>query len=287
MSPALFTTQIGGREVPITFSSTQVRGEDATRSSERGQRSIQEVVDSSLFQRWVKNLDPDFVIQSVEIKGIVEFPHRIGLIFLETTAIDEHGRSIPGGMTLRDNTVSVLIQLVCEGKRYAVLVRQARLPIGKHFIEIPAGIIDGGYLGGDALRELQEEVPRLRGLFSMSLVDDLSPHPICLSPGGCNEEMDFFFLSINVNHQTMREINGSCGGLKDEREFTTAVVVPWEDLHKIPDGKLRIALSYLQDLELKALREELKEVQAQLASAIERIEDLRGRNNALENLVAL
>ena len=66
---------------------------------------------------------------------------------------------VPGIVFMRGGAVAVLVILECEGVKYTILTRQARVPIGTSDLpEIPAGMLDDSqYLRGVAADELKEE----------------------------------------------------------------------------------------------------------------------------------
>merc|ERR1719356_423863 len=69
------------------------------------------------------------------------------------------GKPVPGVVFMRGAAVAILVVLKCKDKRYTVVVRQPRIPVGKDNLpEIPAGMLDGeGNFAGVAAKELKEE----------------------------------------------------------------------------------------------------------------------------------
>merc|ERR1719356_1724569 len=69
------------------------------------------------------------------------------------------GKPVPGVVFMRGGAVAILVVLKCKEKRYTVVVRQPRIPVGKDNLpEIPAGMLDGeGNFAGVAAKELKEE----------------------------------------------------------------------------------------------------------------------------------
>jgi ADP-sugar diphosphatase len=66
---------------------------------------------------------------------------------------------IPGIVLLRGDAVAVLIRVISPvGKSYALLVQQARIPLGHlSALELPAGMLDGSSnFMGTAAQELKE-----------------------------------------------------------------------------------------------------------------------------------
>ncbi|XP_062001189.1 nudix hydrolase 14, chloroplastic-like [Rosa rugosa] len=125
-------------------------------------------IDSSLFKQWLKNMesetgilsDGSLALKRVLIQGVDMFGKRIGFLKFEADVIDkETGEKVPGIVFARGPAVAVLILLESEGKAYAVLTEQVRVPVGRIILELPAGMLDddkGDFLG-TAIREVEEE----------------------------------------------------------------------------------------------------------------------------------
>jgi ADP-sugar diphosphatase len=64
---------------------------------------------------------------------------------------------LPGIVFARGGAVAILMLLECEGQKYAVLTEQARVPVGRTILELPAGMLDDddGDFVGTAAREVQ------------------------------------------------------------------------------------------------------------------------------------
>ncbi|KAK9927393.1 hypothetical protein M0R45_024577 [Rubus argutus] len=108
-------------------------------------------IDSSLFKQWLKNMesesgilrDGSMTLKQVLIQGVDMFGKRIGFLKFQADVIDkETGKKVPGIVFARGPAVAVLILLDSEGKTYAVLTEQVRIP--------------GDFLG-TAIREVEEE----------------------------------------------------------------------------------------------------------------------------------
>jgi len=123
-------------------------------SRSQAERAIQCVP----FRDWVAGMDKDLHVESVKLQSIDFFGDRVGFVKFVAKATF-HGKPIPGIVFMRGGAVGVLVVLVCEEQRWALCVRQPRLPAGKaDFLEIPAGMLDGsGHFSGVAAKELSEE----------------------------------------------------------------------------------------------------------------------------------
>jgi hypothetical protein len=64
---------------------------------------------------------------------------------------------LPGIVFARGGAVAILMLLECEDQKYAVLTEQARVPVGRTILELPAGMLDDddGDFVGTAAREVQ------------------------------------------------------------------------------------------------------------------------------------
>ncbi len=132
-------------------------------------------------REWASTIDESFDVQELHLQSLDMFGPRVGFLkfrvcFASTIApslvVFANGllcagqtrtmyreRLVPGIVFMRGGAVSVLVVLRCEGRRYVVLCRQPRVPVGNTaFPEIPAGMLDGsGKFAGVAAKELQEE----------------------------------------------------------------------------------------------------------------------------------
>jgi len=110
------------------------------------------------FVDWVRGMDPALQVHSIHMQSIDFFGPRVGFIKFHARATF-HGKPVPGIVFMRGGAVAVLVVLTCEGERWAVCVRQPRIPCGQaSFLEIPAGMLDGsGHFSGVAAKELAEE----------------------------------------------------------------------------------------------------------------------------------
>ena len=112
---------------------------------------------SAPFAAWLRDLDARFALQSICFQSVDFFGPRVGFVkFLATGAFQ--GRAVPGIVFARGGAVAILPVLHCAGERWVVCCRQPRLPVGRHFLEIPAGMMDGkGSFVGVAAKEMAEE----------------------------------------------------------------------------------------------------------------------------------
>lgn len=213
------------------------------------------------------------------------FGPRVGFIKVRSTAkVDVGGEkgliTVPGIVFLRGGSVAVLVILECEGKEYTILVRQARVPIGKHSMpEIPAGMLDGsGHFKGVAVSQhanspcagaaslcpnqilcflqAEEIAEECNLVISEDELVDLTElaygsqyRGIIPSSGGCDEFYRVFVFRRAVEQAVISELQGRLTGLLEEGEYIKLEIIPLSELWKTtPDAKALCALSLLNFL---------------------------------------
>ena len=144
-APAPTTALINGKTVPVT-ALTQSPPLDLALA-----------LASAPFTAWVRELDPRFDLASIHFQSIDMFGARVGFVKFAVTCTFQ-GKPVPGIVFARGSAVAILPVLKCGADRWVVCCRQPRLPVGKHFLEIPAGMMDGkGSFVGVAAKEMAEE----------------------------------------------------------------------------------------------------------------------------------
>ncbi|XP_040365154.1 nudix hydrolase 14, chloroplastic isoform X2 [Rosa chinensis] len=169
-------------------------------------------IDSSLFQQWLKNTQSEngflhggsMSLTRVLIQGVDMFGKHIGFLKFQADVFDKQtGIKVPGIVFARGPAAAVLILLESEDKTYAVLTEQARIPVGRFILELPAGMLDvdnGDFLGA-AIRE-----------------------------GGCDEEIGLFLYRGKVGKEIIEQLQGKETGLREHGELIKVHVVPYERL---------------------------------------------------------
>lgn len=208
--------------------------------------TIEAVRDSAPFKDWLASMDAEhFVVEHVHIQSVDMFGPRIGFMKFEAT-VKVGGTKIPGILFMRGGAVAVLPVLICDGKSYAVLTVQPRVPTGSFdFEEIPAGMLDGnGNFKSVATRELEEECGFT--CLESDFIDlgqvTKGGRGIYLSPGGCDETIRVLALRKEVTADDLTRIQGKLTGLRDHGELITLKVVPLDELWTIPDAKTIMAM---------------------------------------------
>lgn len=155
-------------------------------------------------------------------------PNKLGFLYMELLATDiRNGKPVPGVVFLRGAAVAVYLRVDVEGKKYVVLTRQIRAPIGGLLDEIPAGMMDDkSCFAGVAMKEIEEET----GLVAPS-AHCLTPlgAPIVPSAGGCDEEIQLYFWETRVKPEIMEKMKAKIFGAEDENESIRLIFIPVDE----------------------------------------------------------
>ncbi|CAL1401235.1 unnamed protein product [Linum trigynum] len=216
-------------------------------------------IDSSLFKQWLQNLQSetgilsngDLMLKQVLVQGVDMFGQRVGFLKFKADILDkETGAMVPGIVFARGPAVAVLILLDSEGKTYAVLTEQVRVPTGKVVLELPAGMLDDdkGDFVGTAVREVEEETGiqlKLEDMVDLTaFLDPSTGHRVFPSPGGCDEEISMFLYRGSVDKEVITQLQGKETGLRDHGELIKVRVVPYETLWRVTaDAKALMAIA--------------------------------------------
>ncbi|VDM97691.1 unnamed protein product [Thelazia callipaeda] len=103
-----------------------------------------------------------------------------------------HRHKIPQS---KPSGVDVLATLHKNGKKYFILIKQYRIPMGGVCLEFPAGLInEGESVEAAAVRELKEETG-----YTVSKVISCSKGKQSLSPGLTDESINFVVVDVDGN----------------------------------------------------------------------------------------
>jgi ADP-sugar diphosphatase len=118
-------------------------------------------------------------------------------------------------------------------ERHVVLTVQPRVPAGElQFVELPAGMVDGGTFRGMAAAEMKDELgleisedDRLINLTELAIPEkkveilgETTPRAIFPSAGGCDEYIQIFLHEVKVPRAQLDEWMGKLTGRRDEGE---------------------------------------------------------------------
>jgi ADP-sugar diphosphatase len=147
---------------------------------------------------------------------------------MELIATDRrNGKPVAGVTFLRGNAVAVYLRVVVEGKKFVLLTKQMRVPLGALVQEIPAGMMDASSnFAGVVMNEITEET----GLPAPK-IDELIPlgEPIVPSGGGCDERIQLFFWETEISGRTFRQMKKKIYGNEYENESIQLVFIPEEE----------------------------------------------------------
>ncbi|KAF3964847.1 hypothetical protein CMV_010914 [Castanea mollissima] len=186
-----------------------------------------------------------------DLLGVDMFGERVGFLKFKADIVDkETGKKVPGIVFARGPAVAILILLESEGETYTVLTEQVRVPVGRHILELPAGMLDDdkGDFVGTAAREVEEETGIQLNLEDMiDLTAFLEPSTGCRvfpSPGGCDEEISLFLYRGHVDKEIITQLQGKETGLRDHGELIKVHVVPYKNLWRMTaDSKVLTAIA--------------------------------------------
>lgn len=216
---------------------------------------LEAAVNSVPFQHWMKSLGAKsglltlggsggarVSLRSVLIQSVDFFGKRVGFVKFKAEVVDEKtGKTLPGIVFARGGAVGILMLLEADGRTYAILTEQARVPVGRAIKELPAGMLDedAGDFSGAAAKEVEEEVGiHIKGSDLVDLTELL------------NEETGRRMLPSAV----IKDLQGKQTGLQEHGELIQLVVVPYEDLWKsTADSKALAAIALYENASRKGL----------------------------------
>jgi ADP-sugar diphosphatase len=196
---------------------------------------LQTIILAPKFQNYIDSLDRNILeITSLRIDVVKWFcnpskpePTKLGFLYMELIAKDKRTLlPVPGVVFLRGNAVAVYVIVIVEGKKYVLLTKQMRVPLGRLVEEIPAGMMDSNNcFVGVAMKEISEETglnpPKISELILLG-------EPIIPSAGGCDEQIQLFFWQTSVTSQLLQQMKRKIYGAQDENESIQLVFVPFE-----------------------------------------------------------
>jgi ADP-sugar diphosphatase len=230
-----------GREVPVTAAAASAA-------------DVEAALGSDLFKRWLAGLDASFALRAITIQSVDRFGARVGFVKLSAD-LARNGARIPGVVLLRGPAVAVLLVLTDagSGEQFAIVVQQPRVPIGRLFLEIPAGMTDGdGNLRGIAIKELEEEcglVARPDDLVDLTELAYGGAEPgVFMSPGLVDEWITLFLWRLTLPHERIAELEGKLGGEDDHEQIVLRIVRLADVWKRCPDNKTLAALALYDNL---------------------------------------
>lgn len=249
---------VGGREVEVT-GVEGVSGED-----------IKRAVESWVMGEWARQMDsPNGLLTAggcgsapcrlthITIQGVDFFGSRVGFVKFKAF-VEDVGTStpLPGIVFARGGAAAVLVLLSVAGSEdetFAILTEQARVPVGRAILELPAGMLDeAGDFIGTAAREVEEETGLV--LNAADLVDltafllASTGQKILPSPGGCDETISIFLFRKSVPRAVIEEIRGKEAGMRAHGEIIRVHAIPYKSLWRASaDAKVLAAVALYEN----------------------------------------
>jgi hypothetical protein len=182
-----------------------------------------------------------YVLRAIHIQAIDRFGKRLGFIKLAATITnsERESESLPGAVLLRGASVGMMVLLQPDDlpqgshdEKHVLLTVQPRVPAGGlQFVELPAGMVDGGTFRGMAAAEMKDELDleileeRLINLTELAIpeknvdkLEETTPRAMFPSAGGCDEYIQIFLHQMTVPRAQLEEWTGKLTGLRDEGE---------------------------------------------------------------------
>ncbi|KAH9311886.1 hypothetical protein KI387_026921, partial [Taxus chinensis] len=164
---------------------------------------------------------------------------------------------IPGIVFARGGAVAVLMLMECDGESYVVLTEQARVPVGRTILELPAGMLDDdkGDFVGAAAREVEEETGihiSSKDLVNLTtFLDPSTGNKMFPSPGGCDEEISLLLHRSHVKKEVIDALHGQETGLCDHGELIKLHIVPYTKLWRVTADSKALAAITLYEMAKK------------------------------------
>ncbi|KAL3688733.1 hypothetical protein R1sor_015042 [Riccia sorocarpa] len=253
------SVNVGGSAIPV-------KGAPGVSDSQ-----IRQAIDSHVFKQWMKYMTGHNGIltlggggggrcslRQVVIQSVDMFGSRVGFVKFKAEVVDEKsGAKLPGIVFGRGGAVGIFMLLECEGEKYAVLTEQARVPVGRMLMELPAGMLDSddGDFVGTAAREIQEETGikvKTSDLVDLTaLLDESTGRKMFPSPGGSDEDITLFLYRGYVDKKVVESLHGQETGLRDHGELIKVHVVPYSSLWRVTADSKALAAIALYEMALR------------------------------------
>jgi len=191
------------------------------------------------FKEWLTGFKHnELTLKGVHIQSIDIFPNgKVGFIKFKAD-VEKDNKLVPGIVFLRGGSVAILTILVCNGIEYTLGTVQPRVPIGRYFLETPAGMIDDNTKNfiGVAAKEMQEETEITISTEKLIDLTELAYNGryqgIIPSAGGCDEFIRCYVYRQEVTLEKLQQFNQKLTGLLSEGESITLRVIPLQDFWK-------------------------------------------------------
>ena len=202
------------------------------------------IVNSPKFKNWVDNITAEdinlkeFNVTDVDFFGKI-CPEKVGFIKGKCTAYDTKTASkiMSNIVFCRGNSVAVLIIVNIKetSKKYVLLCKQIRLPVGKVLIEACAGMLDDKVENGEVLGVVFKEIKEETG-FEIKKNDLIKlGKPIIPSGGGCDENIQLYAWETSITENEFDEKQLKVFGCKEENESIQLCFYEYDNFDNILD----------------------------------------------------
>jgi ADP-sugar diphosphatase len=168
-------------------------------------------------------------VDKIEVRQIDLFRNKLGFAYLCVHCRDKKGKSVPGIVFLRGDSVSILVivKSIETGREYLVLTTQARVPACDFArIGLCAGMLDDdAIVQSVAVKELAEEL----GISAKPRDLKLLHKGLFLSPGGSDERISLYYTELSAHQREIDRISDEVRGASSERERIIAKVIPLDE----------------------------------------------------------
>tara|TARA_B110000208_G_C11791056_1_gene437553 strand:+ start:238 stop:1116 length:879 start_codon:yes stop_codon:yes gene_type:complete len=196
-------------------------------------------IDAPKVQQWLSKSTKNYQVENIHIKDIAWFGPNLGFLYMDVTAYDSEGNWIPGLTLIRGGCVAILVILKCAGKKYALFVKESRIPAGEDVAQPPAGMIDDHEFKGAlsaAIRELEEETGiKITRNEIICLTDETKQTPCYTSPGTTDETIISYLVEKDISPDQIKIIEDTMVHT-DEGEHIKRICIPLKDVPKQPSG---------------------------------------------------
>jgi 8-oxo-dGTP pyrophosphatase MutT (NUDIX family) len=179
--------------------------------------------DWPMIRNWERSLvSNDWKIESLEPLNLLARRNGSPLFaLLEAHGTDPEGRAMLPYVLVRGAASVVVPECanLATGERKFLMVLQRRVGDGSMSLEFPAGMVEnGGDPAETALRELHEETGLPEALIARASLQPLWTSGLTSSPGLSDEVVHFYGITLNLDDQTFRALDGGTAGHEDEGE---------------------------------------------------------------------
>jgi len=218
------------------------------------------VITSKPFTDWVASISNENRIEilKLHIQSVDMFGKKVGFIKFKAEP-KVAGKDIPGIVFMRGGAVAVLVVLLNKGRKYTLVVKQARVPVCHSALaEIPAGMLDGdGNFAGVAAKELKEETGleiKQKDLIDLTRLAYKDKYPgMYPSCGGSDEFNRIFLFQKTATDAELAQLQGKLTGVVEEGEMIKLEILELDKLWRVsPDAKALAALCLYRKAILEA-----------------------------------